>query len=120
MQNKDIEEATKLLYEDIHPYKDIEANISDYLNTFNIDLDFFKGKDILECGYGGTEWSIEMFIRGKAHSIKGIDLNPKWKKIYNQKYSKVKTDLAKLVAVLVAGITVLRIPKKQLLFILFK
>ena len=89
----DIEETTKLLYEDIHPYTDIEDNISNYLKTLNIGLDFFKGKDILECGYGGTGWSIEMLVRGEARSIKGIDLNPKWQKLYQEKYSNVKTDL---------------------------
>ena len=89
----DIEETTKLLYEDIHPYTDIEDNISNYLKTLNIGLDFFKGKDILECGYGGTGWSIEMLLRGEARSIKGIDLNPKWQELYQEKYSNVKTDL---------------------------
>tara|TARA_Y100001978_G_C23636847_1_gene406291 strand:+ start:374 stop:1135 length:762 start_codon:yes stop_codon:yes gene_type:complete len=89
----DIEETTKLLYEDIHPYTDIEDNISNYLKTLNIGLDFFKGKDILECGYGGTGWSIEMLVRGEARSIKGIDLNPKWQELYQEKYSNVKTDL---------------------------
>lgn len=91
--NKNIEESTKLLYEDIHPHTDIEDNILNYLKTLNINLDFFNGKDILDCGYGGTEWSIEMYLRGKARSIKGIDLNPKWQNLYKEKYSKINTDL---------------------------
>ena len=91
--DKDIEESTKLLYEDIHPFTDIENNILNYLKTFNINLDFLNGKDILDCEYGGTGWSIEMYLRGKARPIKGIDLNPKWQKLYKEKYSKINTDL---------------------------
>ena len=89
----DIEQKTKVLYEDIHPYTDIEFNIENYLKTLDIDIDFFKDKDILECGYGGTGWSLEMLIRGGARSVKGVDLNPKWQKMYSEKYSKAKTEV---------------------------
>ena len=90
---KDIEQRTKELYEDIHPYTDIEFNIENYLKTLGIGLDFFKDKDVLECGYGGTGWSLEMLIRGGARSVKGVDLNPKWQKMYSEKYSHAKTEV---------------------------
>jgi ubiquinone/menaquinone biosynthesis C-methylase UbiE len=74
-----IESKTAKLYEDIHPHIQIEATINDYLNTLGISRDFFKNKKILDCGFGGTGWAVDLFCSVNSAEVHGIDLNPKWK-----------------------------------------
>ena len=88
MDNQQIEQKTARLYEDIHPYVDIEYAISNYLNTLGITEDYFAGKDILDCGFGGTGWAIELFARAGANSVSGIDLNAKWAETITANASK--------------------------------
>lgn len=49
---------------------------------------FFAGKDILDCGFGGTGWAVELFCRSGAKSVKGVDLNEKWTHRISQRVSK--------------------------------
>jgi ubiquinone/menaquinone biosynthesis C-methylase UbiE len=75
---KEIEKKTALLYEDIHPFSEVDQTINDYLATLNVEEIYFKGKDVLDCGFGGTGWAIELFCRAGARSVTGIDINEKW------------------------------------------
>ena len=75
---KDVEKQTAKLYEDIHPFIEVDETINDYLKSLNVDESFFKDKDILDCGFGGTGWAVELFVRSGAKSVTGIDLNEKW------------------------------------------
>src|SRR5688572_17140137 len=75
---KEVEEKTARLYEDIHPYIEVDETINDYLESLKVDMSYFKGKDILDCGFGGTGWAVELFVRSGARSVTGIDLNEKW------------------------------------------
>ncbi|MEI8344912.1 MAG: class I SAM-dependent methyltransferase, partial [Candidatus Omnitrophota bacterium] len=90
-----IERDTAALYEDIHPFVDIDYTIDYYLQTIGKTADFFKGKDILDCGFGGTGWASELFARSNAASVSGVDLNPKWKQSLQSRLSKygVRLDL---------------------------
>ena len=74
-----IENRTKELYEDIHPYEVVEKSIRIYLTTLGITEQFFRGKDIVDCGFGGTGWASELFARAGAKSVSGIDLNDHWR-----------------------------------------
>lgn len=74
----EIEKQTAKLYEDIHPFINVDQTITDYLQTLKVDESFFKDKDILDCGFGGTGWAVELFVRSNARSVTGIDLNEKW------------------------------------------
>ena len=74
----EIEAKTARLYEDIHPYADNEYTMDYYLKTIEVDPSFFCGKDILDCGFGGTGWASELFARSAAKSVTGIDLNERW------------------------------------------
>lgn len=82
-----IEERTKKLYEDIHPFIDLEYTIDNYLKTIRLKPDFFKGKDVLDCGYGGTGWGLELFARSGARRVAGIDLNERWRDLNIQRLS---------------------------------
>jgi ubiquinone/menaquinone biosynthesis C-methylase UbiE len=73
-----IEGRTAKLYEDIHPFISVEETINDYLRSLGITPDFFKGKNVLDCGFGGTGWAVELFARSGAGRVTGIDINPKW------------------------------------------
>ena len=55
-----LEKNVAKLYEDIHPFIDVEQTIDDYLETLRIGPEFFKGKNILDCGFGGTGWAVEL------------------------------------------------------------
>lgn len=74
-----VESKTAKLYEDIHPHIQIEKTIYDYLTTLGIKKEFFDNKKILDCGFGGTGWAVDLFCQVKAKEVHGIDLNPKWK-----------------------------------------
>lgn len=75
----DIESRTARLYESIHPHNDNSNSIQNYLKTIGRDESYFKDKDILDCGFGGTAWGLELFARAGARSLSGIDLNPRWR-----------------------------------------
>jgi len=75
---KVIEAKTQKLYEDIHPFIEVENTIDDYLKSLNVVPGFFRGKEILDCGFGGTGWGAELFVRSGAKQVTGIDLNPNW------------------------------------------
>lgn len=75
---KEVEKKTAKLYEDIHPFIEVDETINDYLESLQVDQSFFKDKDILDCGFGGTGWAVELFVRSGAKSVTGIDLNEKW------------------------------------------
>jgi ubiquinone/menaquinone biosynthesis C-methylase UbiE len=77
--NAHIEEQTKKLYEDIHPFVDVEYAINNYLSTTGLGPDFFKDKDVLDCGFGGTGWALELFARSGVRHLAGIDLNERWR-----------------------------------------
>ncbi len=74
-----IETKTAKLYEDIHPHIEIDKTINDYLTTLGIKKDYFDCKKILDCGFGGTAWAVELFCQSNAAEVHGIDLNPNWK-----------------------------------------
>ena len=56
----------------------VDETIQDYLSTLKIERKFFEGKNILDCGFGGTGWGVELFCNSNANSVHGIDLNEKW------------------------------------------
>ncbi|MFT5208095.1 MAG: ubiquinone/menaquinone biosynthesis C-methylase UbiE [Candidatus Omnitrophota bacterium] len=89
----EIERKTIELYTDIHPYVDIEYTIDYYLKTIKLDPSFFKGKDILDCGFGGTGWASELFARSGARSVSGIDINPQWPERILKRLSKYPAKL---------------------------
>jgi ubiquinone/menaquinone biosynthesis C-methylase UbiE len=80
-----IETKTAKLYEDIHPHIEIDNTINDYLSTLSIGKDYFDDKKILDCGFGGTGWAVDLFCRNKAIEVHGIDLNPKWTKTVSER-----------------------------------
>ncbi len=73
-----IETRTSRLYEDIHPFEDVEASIENYLKTLGVSPARFSGLDVLDCGFGGTGWASELFARSGARMVAGVDLNRKW------------------------------------------
>ncbi len=73
-----VESDTARLYEDIHPFINVDQTIDDYLKSLQISPDYFRDMKILDCGFGGTGWAVELFCRSKAASVTGIDLNSKW------------------------------------------
>ncbi len=83
-----IENQTKELYEDIHPYNENVFSIRNYLETTRLDNSYFKGKKILDCGFGGTGWALELFVRSGAALVAGIDLNEKWVRIHKERLSR--------------------------------
>jgi ubiquinone/menaquinone biosynthesis C-methylase UbiE len=83
-----IEQKTAVLYEDIHPFNDLEYTINLYLSTLGIREDFFKDKKVIDCGFGGTAWGLHLFARAKARLVAGIDLNEHW-------VSKAKKEIQK-------------------------
>ncbi len=74
----EVEKQTAKLYEDIHPFIEVDETINDYLLSLNVDKSFFKDKNILDCGFGGTGWAVELFVQSGAKSVTGVDLNEKW------------------------------------------
>ena len=46
----EVESKTAKLYEDIHPFIEVDSTINDYLRSLNIDKPYFKGKNILDFG----------------------------------------------------------------------
>jgi ubiquinone/menaquinone biosynthesis C-methylase UbiE len=88
-----LEKNVAKLYEDIHPFIDVEQTIDDYLETLRIGPEFFKGKNILDCGFGGTGWAVELFARAGAQKVTGIDLNPKWSERIAQRLSNYRHEL---------------------------
>ncbi|MGI8906730.1 MAG: class I SAM-dependent methyltransferase [Candidatus Sumerlaeaceae bacterium] len=98
-----IEAATSKLYEDIHPFEDIENSIRVYESTLGIEKSFFKGKQVLDCGFGGTGWATELFARGEAARVVGVDLNREWAtrlkarlEAYNSQTLQVQGNVLKL------------------------
>jgi ubiquinone/menaquinone biosynthesis C-methylase UbiE len=85
-----IETRTAQLYEDIHPYIEVESTIDDYLSTLKISPEFFRDKKILDCGFGGTGWATELFCRSNAKEVHGIDLNEKWRITVGDRLSKLQ------------------------------
>lgn len=85
-----VEKKTAELYEDIHPFIEVEGTIADYIESLGITPDYFKGKEILDCGFGGTGWAVELFARSGAKKVTGIDLNPKWPARIGQRLAKYK------------------------------
>lgn len=83
-----VEEITKKLYEDIHPFVDVEYAIDNYLQTTGLTPNDFKGKDILDCGYGGTGWALELFARSGVRRLAGIDLNERWRDLNLQRLQR--------------------------------
>lgn len=88
-----IEEKTARLYEDIHPYNDNRVSIANYLDTLGIDESYFRSKDILDCGFGGTGWATELFVRSGAKSVSGVDINPKWRERHLERLSDCNVPL---------------------------
>jgi len=90
------EKKTAKLYEDIHPFIEVNSTINDYLKSLKIDESYFKGKHILDCGFGGTGWATELFTRAGAESVTGIDLNEKWTKRIGERIAKYNHPNVKL------------------------
>lgn len=88
---KEIEKQTAALYEDIHPFIITEETIQDYLLSLGVDESFFRSKKILDCGFGGTGWAVELFCRSGASAVYGIDLNEKWTKRITERVAKYGT-----------------------------
>lgn len=80
-----IEQKTSRLYQDIHPHNDNAESIDNYLKTLAIDESYFKSKNMLDCGFGGTGWALELFARAGARKVSGIDLNPRWRELHSQR-----------------------------------
>lgn len=85
-----VETKTAKLYEDIHPFIEVEETINDYLESLNVKPEYFKDKNILDCGFGGTGWAVELFARSGAKKVTGIDLNPKWVERIGMRLHKYK------------------------------
>jgi ubiquinone/menaquinone biosynthesis C-methylase UbiE len=88
LDQKRVEESTAKLYEDIHPYVDVEYTIGYYLDAIQRTMEYFRGKHILDCGFGGTGWASELFARSGAASVTGVDLNPRWKERIERRLTK--------------------------------
>jgi ubiquinone/menaquinone biosynthesis C-methylase UbiE len=90
-----IERRTAEIYEDIHPFTDIEYTIDYYLKTLGIEPEYFRGKHVVDCGFGGTGWASELFARSGAATVSGVDLNPRWAERLRGRLAKydVPTDL---------------------------
>lgn len=80
-----LEEKTLKLYENIHPYNINELSIHNYLKTTGLDESFFKDKSILDCGFGGTGWALELFVKSGAREVAGVDLNEKWVQVHRER-----------------------------------
>jgi len=85
---KEVEEKTAVLYEDIHPFIELDQTMNDYLQSLQVDESFFAGKKILDCGFGGTGWATELFCRSHAASVYGVDLNNKWAERITKRVAK--------------------------------
>jgi ubiquinone/menaquinone biosynthesis C-methylase UbiE len=75
---KKTEELTASLYQEVHPYSDTSQITSNYIFSLRKGENFFKNKDVLDCGFGGTGWAIKLFCNQGAKSVTGVDLNLSW------------------------------------------
>lgn len=74
------ERKTASLYEEVHPFSDTSQIRKDYLISLGKEEGYFKNKEVLDCGFGGTGWAVKLFCDLGAKSVTGIDLNLSWAK----------------------------------------
>jgi ubiquinone/menaquinone biosynthesis C-methylase UbiE len=74
------------IYEAIHPVSVSGRTVVDYMDTLGITLEFFDGKTILDCGFGGVGWALELFLSGKSTKVYGIDINRNWVAVMEDRF----------------------------------
>ena len=76
------------IYEAIHPISDSDQTVVDYLDTLDLTIDFFDEKTILDCGYGGIGWALDLFLKSKSKKVYGIDINGTWIPVMENKFKE--------------------------------
>jgi ubiquinone/menaquinone biosynthesis C-methylase UbiE len=76
------------IYEAIHPVSDSEQTVVDYLDTLEVEVEFFDGKTILDCGYGGIGWALDLFLKSNSKKVYGIDINANWIPVMENKFKE--------------------------------
>jgi len=74
------------IYEAIHPVSVSGRTVEDYMDTLGITLEFFDGKTILDCGFGGVGWALELYLSGKSTKVYGIDINRNWVDVMEDRF----------------------------------
>jgi ubiquinone/menaquinone biosynthesis C-methylase UbiE len=76
------------IYEAIHPISNSDQTVIDYLDSLGIKADFFDEKVILDCGFGGIGWALDLFLKTKSKKVYGIDINPNWIPVMENKFKE--------------------------------